>query len=431
MQKNCTSSNLLKLNFLKSVPLLENLQLCANNFEYLNGGVENFKYSTKLKVLNMSNNQIKTLSRMLCSMVSDSDRSNSYLRNLQQLYLTHNNLARIEQSDMSCLYNLQELDLEHNKIEYISLNSFRNLNRLKLLKIAYNPNLVPQPTAFVGLQGSLSHLSINFNLDAATYTQLKFDLILENLIDNYKLTNLEYLDLDGSNFESIRLNLAYLFFKKNNRLKIIRCANCVVKSFGLAYEIRKGSGSEAGTSDAGSFESFNEYFKTSICQREALNNNADNNKFISVDFRERSVKNKKVSIGLCKADNGENHAAPSLTCNKSNYFINKLLKYLQINNLFCMERLPDGKSKHIEVIKYNLEKYSALGKHFESTSCNERIPSGVDCARYFQIRKTVVDEKLPTKSDLNKYLKATNSSIRFNSNFSIVLTFFISVVFLF
>ncbi len=364
---------------------------------------------------------------MVCSPVSDTGRSNTYLKNLQRLYLTHNNLARIEQTDLSCLSNVVELDLAHNKIEYIALNSFKNLNRLKLLKIAYNPNLVPQPASFVGLQGSLSHLAINFNTDSTAKTMLGFDLVLESLIDNYKLTNLEYLDLDGSYFESIRINLGYLFFQKNNRLKVVRCANCDVKSLYLDYDLnRKFSGYNSQevpavtSAELSTFESFNENFKASICPREVMPSNIDHNKYITLDFNDYSVKHKKTSAGMCKSGNGTTRDEVSLTCNKKNYFINKLLKYLQINNLICTERLPDGKNKHVEVYKYKVEKYSSLSKYFESTSCNERMPSAVDCSRYFQVRKTVADDQLVAKSDWNKNAKAESSTRK--ASFSIILT---------
>jgi hypothetical protein len=109
-----------------------------------------------------------------------------------------------------------------------------------------------------------------------------------------------------------------------------------------------------------------------------------------------------------------------LTCNKKNYFINKLIKYLHLSNLYCVDKAAEvagrNDDKLVELHKYEAEKYYGLSRYYE-TVCNQRTPASVDCARYFQIRKTYGDEQAVAKLNASKFFNNKSSSRKLVSTY--------------
>lgn len=138
---------------------------------------ENFH---KLEILDLSFNQIQTISLVNSSLIT-------------HLYLSHNNLTFIQ--NMTTLSNIKMLDLSFNCIENFELNSFSSMIDLELLNL--------RQTCFKSLdygtfsfQTKLRVLDISFNnLNSLNLNLLSAQVELQNLfIDGNNLTDIQSLD---------------------------------------------------------------------------------------------------------------------------------------------------------------------------------------------------------------------------------------------
>lgn len=130
-----------------------------------------------VELLNLAHNNL--------SVLHDSNGL-SRLANLLELKITHNKLARCEESSLSGLQKLQTLDLSHNKLVALPAKFFQPLRfTLKKLTLSFNSISVLVPNLFDSLN-QLEHLDLSHN-------NITSHWINDRLFKN--LTQLHYLDL--------------------------------------------------------------------------------------------------------------------------------------------------------------------------------------------------------------------------------------------
>ena len=425
--RNCSISNLIKINFLKNLPALENLQLCSNNLDYIYGGVDSFKYTTVLKILNLRQNQIKTLNRMLCPISSENKHSNIYLKNLIVLNLGSNIIFKIEPNDLNCLSYLHELHLDSNKLDFLSTRMFKNLSKLRLLTINNNPGLIILSShvsmLFYGLQNSLTHLSISFNSKANNQAQ-SFNVVVETILN--QLRQLEYLDMSGSIFDVVNLNLASLLFRRN-KLRQVKCINCAVRLVEFDYDLITDRDIK-NQIEENNWEDFNENFRQFICAREMARKDQ---KFIVFDFDNKLSSTESSSENVSKrlTNNCElNPEQPRFPpCSKKLFFISKLARFVHVNNFKCLDQVD----KSVAWYSYAVEKLDVMNRHFESSSClnDPKNMNKIDCFEHWETMKKYDEEEEVSSS--NGYEMNVRSSCAANTHMLKIFGLVLISIFLF
>lgn len=167
---------------------------------------DSFKDADQLKILNLDDNQIQTLTENVFE----------HSRSLQEVHLSKNNINLIEDSAFSGLSELQYISLNQNSLTLIKNNTFAGIENLTKLEVNFNlietiedgalnlPNLqcinlahnrlrsLPD-NVFVGAP-SLSVVSVSYNYLS------RIGRIF------YNLKNLEELDLGANEIRDIKLN---------------------------------------------------------------------------------------------------------------------------------------------------------------------------------------------------------------------------------
>lgn len=284
-QQKCTSGHT-KLAFLKNLKQLEDLQLCSNNIEFINGMGENFRFTSKLRVLNMANNKLKSIEKLFCS-----------LKNLNTLNLASNEIEKIEANDLNCLANLNELYLQSNKLNSIEFGLFGNLTSLRILRLEDNPGLLRISPILNNLHNTIEYISMNIKEE-------KFEEIIDNIVLENDLINLKTLNLSHSVFPKSHLNLATLLLNKNNIRNLI-CHNCSIRHLSYKYDSRNFKPNEA-----------NYRYKRYACERE-LNHNT-----INIDLNSNKLDDCHLS--------GNKHKSENL----SSCLAEKLVGLVNIGNLY-------------------------------------------------------------------------------------------------
>ncbi|XP_078662659.1 uncharacterized protein LOC144906340 [Branchiostoma floridae x Branchiostoma belcheri] len=100
---------------------------------------------------------------------------------ISHLYLSHNNITTLSQSDFSRYSSLTVLRLHHNQISVINSGAFYNLSRLTYLNLQYNQLTILRPDMFVGLD-SLQYLVLgNNNINSISAGALENLRALQNI----------------------------------------------------------------------------------------------------------------------------------------------------------------------------------------------------------------------------------------------------------
>ena len=197
------------------------------------------------------------------------------------LNLGWNDIQIIDNFDLNCLRNLTELYLHNNNLGFISQNSFESLINLSILHIENNPNLLKLDW-FNGLS---SLVSFRFNFNENLQSDFDFEKIIEKLIVKNKLEKLKFLDLGGSNFETVFLNLAHLLLTKN-QLEVIKCINCSIRYSKLKCDL---SLTQHQFTTANSENIFSQKYKMYFCEKKVLN------KIIKLDFKDNFLSSCQAS----------------------------------------------------------------------------------------------------------------------------------------
>ena len=190
----------IKEDTFKSLINLQTLNLSFNRIKEIKE--DTFKSLINLQYLYLFNNQIKEIKK-------DTFKS---LTNLQELYLSGNQITEIKNDTFKSLTNLQELYLFGNQIKKIKEDTFKSLTNLETLSLSVNQITEINEDTFKSLT-NLQQLSISNN-------QIK-----EIKEDTFKsLTNLHYLSLHGNQITEIKkdtfgslINLQTLYLS-NNRI---------------------------------------------------------------------------------------------------------------------------------------------------------------------------------------------------------------------
>ncbi|XP_052286863.1 leucine-rich repeat neuronal protein 3-like [Dreissena polymorpha] len=132
---------------------LQTLDLSNNNISVV--ADEAFKKTTKLKVVNLSQNYLTVISSSLF-------RS---LHELSALDLSYNNINSIDEKAFVSLAKLNHLNLSNNKLKSLSADIFINFENLLILDISYNV-LHSVPSKQLQSMTRLKKLGINGNMIA-------------------------------------------------------------------------------------------------------------------------------------------------------------------------------------------------------------------------------------------------------------------------
>ena len=195
-------NRIISLQGFEKFKLLEELNLSNN---YIGDEQLNFlTNSTKLKTLNLSNNNLR----------SEEVKNIIYkIKSLQKLNLSNNN---IEQLVLEKSNGLIELDLDNNKINFLNFNCNRgnnNENKFEfLMYLTANENRIQNVEGINNLY-NLEYLSLSVNeireisikkLNKLKYLQLKSNL-LENFVINKNNQLLQYIDVSFNNINSFTI----------------------------------------------------------------------------------------------------------------------------------------------------------------------------------------------------------------------------------
>ncbi|XP_041860273.1 fibromodulin [Melanotaenia boesemani] len=202
----CNSRNLQYIPYVPSHIKYAYLQ--HNQITGIKYGV--FDNATNLVWIVLSHNQLS----------SDKISENvfSKLKNLDQLYLDHNELTRVPQNLPSSITNLR---LGHNMISKIPLSTFERMTNLTILQLQANV-IEDIGGGFKGLK-SLTFLDLKKN---------KLKKIPDNLPDN-----LQQLYLESNNIESVPEGFLSMYPK----LQFVRLAHNMLTDKGLPANVFNGS----------------------------------------------------------------------------------------------------------------------------------------------------------------------------------------------
>jgi hypothetical protein len=237
-----------------------------NEFNLLPYCTFNNYYLNKLKILNLSGNNLKniTISRNnFCKFESLRyvDLSNNKLTSLDQNQM---NIFKMNRNEDDIRVNVEVLKLDHNELSYIKFSAFKNFKNLKYLDLSYNKLKYLHPVT-INLNPNVELLDLSHNYIQEIYQQnyqnlkylylnsenimLKCDCFLMDLfskytsnqifIDDFKCTNstfkktiefknLDYNDLseDCNNYNiSIQYRIEYSLRKSTNYSYLAKLAN--------------------------------------------------------------------------------------------------------------------------------------------------------------------------------------------------------------
>jgi Leucine-rich repeat (LRR) protein len=233
------------ISFFNEQFLLENLDLGFNEIKYLDSNLT-FKNLNSLKVLNLTNNKLKSVDLFLFGFMSKLSELNlAYnnlsfinekyffnLKNLKMLILSFNQINSTDflKSNQSDLNNLEMLYLDHNKIVSIEENTFDLTLQLKFLSLNSNPVKNINEKSLEKLDYletlKLSNTSINSL----------------SLIASLKELDISYLNLAILNFDELNtiewINLANVQTNFSNELFISDLSKYVDFSFNHDVDFR-------------------------------------------------------------------------------------------------------------------------------------------------------------------------------------------------
>lgn len=182
---------------------LISLDLSSNKIQKLGRG--NFEYQRNLKYLNLSNNDVRNLSK-------DSLKG---LRALNELDISFNNLEELHEHTFSDLHSLRVLKLNNNQLIYLEPGLLKTSKFLQRLHLDSNQLEEVPVQAFADVL-NLQHLSLSNNLiesvqedQMPNLTELRTLLLDGNVIREIHpgalsgLTSLDSLDLSDNNFTAV------------------------------------------------------------------------------------------------------------------------------------------------------------------------------------------------------------------------------------
>lgn len=191
-----------------------------------------FRYYSKTKVMDLSQNNIKSLKSMALKnllLLEKLNLSNNHIQDLnsgsfltsdtkesevRELDLSHNNIDVFPPDLFNLMSNLEILYLQYNQITSLPQDLFKNLKNLTSLYLQYNN--------FTNLNGSLIHLN------SLKYLDLSYNKLTE--ISGFELnrvTSLIYVNISNNLIESLESNCFNQAFNlevvdlKNNKINSI------------------------------------------------------------------------------------------------------------------------------------------------------------------------------------------------------------------
>ncbi|XP_045480876.1 chaoptin [Harmonia axyridis] len=199
-------------HFLKK---LRTLELQDNIIENLQKGTFQGDIHSELEEIYLSFNNIRTIKQ----------HTFVELPSLQEIFLDDNKIESLERRAFMNLENLKELDLKGNRISQISYETFQNLPELEYLDISYNKMTKFDFTMFDQV-GTLAMFHVNMshnNLKNLHFgsTEAEFGAMGAH-------TNVKVLDLSFNNISSIsraffkpaELSLTHLYISSNKILNV-------------------------------------------------------------------------------------------------------------------------------------------------------------------------------------------------------------------
>ncbi|RZC40399.1 insulin-like growth factor-binding protein complex acid labile subunit, partial [Asbolus verrucosus] len=189
---------------------LKHLYLSSNELEKLEGYT--FRYLSNLFLLYLENNRIMEVDSFAFANLSK----------LNSLYLNNNNISFLIQYNFKPLSNLADLQLRNNNLTEIQTSSFNGLTHLKSLYLGNNRLKTVKRYGFVGLD-NLQNLELidndfeNFDLgfihDMKNLNMLWLQQNhISNLTMNFKLNplnSLKSLGINDNNFTTLNYKLLY------------------------------------------------------------------------------------------------------------------------------------------------------------------------------------------------------------------------------
>ena len=331
---------------------------------------------------------------------------NIVLGTLKYLNLGWNKIKVLHESDLHCLHNLSELYLHNNNLSHIQLNTFKNMIKLKKLRLENNPYLIPSLDLLHGLSNTLVELSYNFNQDLKA--ELDFEKIVHLLIIENNLTNLKKLDLSGSNFEAVNLNLAHLLLTSNN-LEYLKCASCSIKYLKFKYELLTTEHRFHSSLDE---KVFTDMFKLHACKKKILNNiieiNLENNTISSCQASSYKIRD-EIDMDFYLHKN-YTYSCETIRIN----FIRLLMDQVEIKNFECFH---SRKQQKVNWQKYNKRKFLT---YTNNQDCQYKS-SLLNCSNFYDIK----EGNLKFKN--NKAFSFSKNAFNFLDFLSIILVIFIFI----
>ena len=214
------------ISYFKGQSVLELLDLSYNEIQYLDSNVT-FQYLRSLKVLNVSNNKLKSIESYIfghlnqlneLNLVSNNlsflnENSFFNLRNLKLLKLSFNQISTLVFLKFN-IENLEILDLEQNKINSIEENDFDFNQRLLLINLNSNLIKIIHTKAFERLTLletlKISNTSINNWFMNSNLSELDFSYL------NLTISNIELLSkIKWINLAKSKVNCSFELFLNN------------------------------------------------------------------------------------------------------------------------------------------------------------------------------------------------------------------------
>ncbi|KAK4882835.1 hypothetical protein RN001_006154 [Aquatica leii] len=199
---------------------LRSVEIQDNEIENIQPGTFQGNIHSKLEVIYLSYNKIKTIQ----------ENTFSDLEMLEQLYLDDNKITSLDKRSFMDLENLKRLNLKGNKLSQLAYETFQNLPELEDLDMSYN-ELTDFQFSVLDQVGTLATFSVNVSHNRLTdlAPAVNFDLEPEGGIEPFH-SNIKILDLSYNNisqiskhyFNPVEISLTHLYFSHNLILNISR-----------------------------------------------------------------------------------------------------------------------------------------------------------------------------------------------------------------